>query len=33
VSDSLWKDIRTGSFWLMEQCLNVLRLLDEKLGG
>lgn len=33
VSDSLWKDIRTDSFWLMEQCLNVLRLLDEKLGG
>lgn len=30
IPDSLWKDIRTNSIWLMEQCLNVLRLLDEK---
>lgn len=33
VSDSLWKDIRADSVWLMEQCFNILRMLDEKLGG
>lgn len=33
VSDSLWKDIRADSVWLMEQCFNVLRMLDEKPGG